>query len=143
MQKTGRGESTPFLNFEEAVPQIYKKHIAHVPHLAISISDSEESLTDGMGMSSKADRGLREGWAPTRRRKTLHRNKTGVPRPAETRLGPLVGPSRTRFHWATRSTMTWRHARWGRGILRRSGRPFSCTWPCLCRAGWPPSWLQC
>lgn len=33
--------------------------------------------------------------------------------PAST--GPLVGPSRIRFHWATRSTMTWRLAGWGLG----------------------------
>lgn len=78
-----------------------------------------------MGRRQRADRGM-EGWGgPHQKAKDPSPQQTN-PRatPSRDSTGPLVGPSRIQFHWATRPTMTWRHAGWGHGILRRSGCPF-------------------
>lgn len=83
-----------------------------------------------MGRRQRADRGT-EGWGPPHQKAKDPSPQQTNPRatPSRDSTGPLVGPSRTQFHWATRPTMTWRHAGWGHGILRRSGCPFclSCS----------------
>lgn len=113
--------------------QIYKKHIPRrsAPWSSLTL---KESLT---GMCTSSEEGGPGGYGtagldhtPPEGEKNPSPQQTS-PRatPSEDSTGPLVGPSRTRFHWATRSTMTWRHAGWGRGILRRSGRLFSTSVP--------------
>lgn len=72
-----------------------------------------------MGRRQRADRGSEELVAPTKKAKDpspQQTNPRGRPASlAENSTGPLVGPSRIRFHWARRSTMTWRHAGWSLG----------------------------
>lgn len=138
---------TPLLDFEEVMAQIYKStcHTFHTFRTWV-IADSLR-VTHWNGTSSKGGPGgYGRAGPPQEGERTLHRNKqTRVLCPRGS-TGPLVGSSRTRFHWARRSTMTWRHAGWGHGILRRSGLALYLflylLLLCPVRAG-ALSWLQC
>lgn len=129
MQKTGRGEPTPLLDFEEMTAQIYKStfHAFHTFRTWV-ISDSFGVTHWNGGRRQRADRGVRKGLAPTRRRKTLHRNKqTRVLCPAS-----LDGAPRRALPHSIPLGHTFHDdmapCRMGPGILRRSGRPYlSCS----------------
>lgn len=95
-----------------------KAHSTHSTHSAPGLSlTPSESLT-GMGRRQRADRGA-GGLGPHQKAKDpspQQTNPRALPsQPSRDSTGPLVGPSRSRFHWATRSTMTWRHAGLGLG----------------------------
>lgn len=82
--------------------------------------------------SKKGDQGAGRAGPPQEGEKNPF-TATNKPAPATASrdsTGPLVGPSRTRFHWATGSAMTWRHARWGHGILRGVELALTCPYMC-------------
>lgn len=147
MQKTGRGESTALLDFEEVTAQIYKStfHALHTFRTWV-ISDSLR-VTHWNGTSSKGGPGCgRAGPPPEGERPFTATNKPACSaQPAQQRLDgaprralPLSIPLGHTFH----DDMA--PCRMGPGILRRSGRPYlSCSINIVpVRAG-ALSWLQC